>query len=50
MTMMVTERAAAALANDDNRFNKVETDLAVLKWMVGLVIAGVIALVLKAFF
>ena len=51
MTMMVTELydahksagadeekakgAATALANDDNRLNKVESDFAVLKWLVG---------------
>ena len=66
MTMMVTEvhdallaagapedkaaRAAQALAAYDNRFNKVEADLALLKWMNGLVIAGVIALITKTFF
>lgn len=33
-----------------NRSNKVELDLAILKWMVGAVIAGVIALILKGFF
>ena len=32
-----------------DRFNKVETDLAVLKWMTGAVAAVVIALVLKGF-
>ena len=66
MTMMVAEvydallaagapedkakRAAEALASYDNRFNKVETDLAVLKWMTGLVVAGVVTLIIKAFF
>ena len=65
MTMMVTElydallsagaddgkakQAAAALANYDNRFSRIETDLAVLKWMLGLVVAGVVALLMKAF-
>ena len=33
---------------DDLR--KVETELAVLKWMMGTVLAGVVALVLKTFF
>ncbi len=28
----------------------IRTDLAVLKWMIGLMLAGVISLVLKAFF
>lgn len=43
-------KAAEAVANYDTRFNKVEQDLAVLKWMVGLVLAGVVGLVLKTFF
>jgi hypothetical protein len=43
-------RAAQALAGYDSRFNKVESDLAILKWMVGLVIAGVVALITKTFF
>jgi hypothetical protein len=38
----------------DNRLDKVlapiYTDLAVLKWMIGVLLAGVISLVLKAFF
>ena len=66
MTMMVTEvydallaagapvdtaaRAAQALAGYDNRFNKVEADLTLLKWMVGLVMAGIVALITKTFF
>ena len=66
MTMMVTEvydallaagapedkaaRAAQALAGYDNRFNKVEADLTLLKWMVGLVLAGIVALITKTFF
>ena len=66
MTMMVTEvydillaagapedqvaRAAQALARYDNRFNKVRADLTLLKWMVGLVMAGIVALITKTFF
>ena len=30
--------AAQAIANYDDRFNKIESDLLVIKWMVGLVI------------
>ncbi len=44
------KKAAEALANYDSRFNKIETDLVVIKWMVGIVIAGIIALILKGFF
>lgn len=42
--------AATAIANYDNRFNKVEADLLVVKWMVGAILAGVVSLVLKTFF
>jgi hypothetical protein len=65
MTMMVTElydalisagaddvkakQAAAALANYDDRFSRIETDMAVLKWMLGLVVTGVVALLIKAY-
>jgi hypothetical protein len=41
--------AAEVLANYDNRFNKIEADLLVLKWMVGLVIAGIASLMVRAF-
>lgn len=41
--------AARAIADDDSRFNKLEGDLLVLKWMVGVSVAGTISLVLKAF-
>ncbi|MBI3800940.1 MAG: integrase [Deltaproteobacteria bacterium] len=42
-------KAAEVLANYDARFNKIETDLAVLKWMVGFTLAGVVTLLFKAF-
>jgi hypothetical protein len=32
------------------RFARIEADMTLLKWMLGLVIAGVLALVMKAFF
>jgi hypothetical protein len=41
--------AAEELAGYESRFAKIETDLAVLKWMVGIVIAGVASLIIKAF-
>jgi hypothetical protein len=48
--------AAEELAGYESRFAKIETDLAVLKWMLGVVLAGVAslmvsvgALVIKAF-
>ena len=43
-------KAAEAVANYETRFNKLEQDLLVVKWMLGFLIAGVAALVLKAFF
>jgi hypothetical protein len=41
--------AAEELAGYESRFAKIETDLAVIKWMVGIVVAGVASLVIKAF-
>ncbi len=41
--------AAEELAEYERRFAKIETDLAVIKWMLGIVIAGVASLVIKAF-
>ena len=43
------KQAAAALANCDSRFSRIETDLAVMKWMLGLLVAGTVALLMKAF-
>ena len=44
-----TRTAAKELAGCESRFAKIETDLAVVKWMLGLVMAGVVSLVIKAF-
>ena len=41
--------AAEELAGYESRFAKIETDLAVLKWMVGVNLAASISLVIKAF-
>jgi hypothetical protein len=41
--------AAEELAGYESRFVKIEPDLAVLKWMLGFVMAGVVSLVIKAF-
>ena len=41
--------AAESLANYENRFGKIEADLLVIKWMMGVVIAGTLSLVVKAF-
>ena len=42
--------AAKATANYDAKFNKIETDLVILKWMVGLVIIVEILPILKSLF
>ena len=41
--------AASTLANYENRFNKIESDLTLLKWMVGLNIGLTISIVSKLF-
>ena len=42
--------AAKAIADYDSRFNKIEADLLVLKWMVGAVLAGVVSVMLRVYF
>jgi len=41
--------AAEELAAYETRFGIIETDLAVFKWILGVVIAGVASLIIKAF-
>ena len=41
-------KAAEALANNYNRFNKIERDLLLIKWMIGLVIIVEIIPLLKS--
>lgn len=43
-------KAAEAIASYENRFSRIEIDLAILKWMTGTILAGVVGLVIKAFF
>jgi len=43
-------KAAEAVAEHETRFNNIDRELSVIKWMLGLVLAGVMSLVLKAFF
>ena len=43
-------KAAEAIAAYENRFSRIDTDLAVLKWMTSTILAGVVALVIKTFF
>lgn len=41
--------AAGALADYDARFNKIEADLLLLKWMTGFLLAGMLSLLIKSF-
>ena len=43
-----SSEAAKAIANYDNRFNKIESYLLILKWMVALVIVVEILPILKS--
>jgi len=43
------KKAAEALAAYENRFNKVESDLNLLKWMVGFNLAMSVGILLKLF-
>ena len=42
--------AAEEIAAYDNRLANIEADVRLLKWMMGLVLAGVLSLVVRAFF
>ncbi|WP_133511671.1 integrase [Candidatus Thiosymbion oneisti] len=42
--------AAQALADYESRFNRIDSDLRILKWMVGAILAGVVSLIIKGFF
>ena len=42
--------AAEEIAAYDNRLANIESDVRLLKWMMGLVLAGVLSLAVKAFF
>jgi len=43
-------KAAEAIAEHEKRFDHIDNELLLLKWMMGVMLAGVISLVLKAFF
>ena len=42
--------AAEEIATYENRLVNIEADVTLLKWMVGLVLVGVVSLVVKTFF
>lgn len=44
-----SRKAAEAIANYENRFSRIESDLAVLKWMVGFNLAMTTAVLWKVF-
>jgi hypothetical protein len=43
------KKAAEAVASYENRFSRIESDLAVLEWMVGFNLAMTIAVLWKVF-
>lgn len=45
-----SSNAAKAIADYDSKFNKIESDLLVLKWMIGLVIVIEVTPILKSLF
>ncbi len=56
-TQEKARKAAEAVAGYENRFSKIENELTgirgelnLLKWMVSLVLGGVLVLILRAFF
>ena len=44
------KKAAEAIANYESRFNRIDTQLILLKWMVGFNLAFTMAIVYKLFF
>lgn len=44
------KKASEEISEFKNDINEIKMDLGQLKWMVGLILAGTISLVLKAFF
>jgi hypothetical protein len=44
------QKAAEAVASYENGFSRLQSGLAVLKWMTGTILAGMVALVIKTFF
>jgi len=43
-------KAAEAIAEHEKRFDHIDNELLLLKWMMGVMLAGIVSLVLKAFF
>jgi len=43
-------KAAEAVAEHEKRFDHIDKELLLLKWMMGVMLAGIVSLVLKVFF
>jgi len=43
-------KAAEAIVEHEKRFDHIDNELLLLKWMMGVMLAGTVPLVLKAFF
>jgi hypothetical protein len=42
-------KAAEAVAEHENRFDHIDRELVILKWMMGFMITGIVSLILKTF-
>ena len=42
--------AAKAIAEYEDRFSRIDSDLRILKWMVAAILAGVVSLIIRSFF
>jgi hypothetical protein len=47
--MIGSVEGATAVSKHENRFARIKRDLAVLKWIIGTTLAGIIALVIRTF-
>jgi hypothetical protein len=47
--MIGSVEGATSVSKHENRFARIESDFAVLKWMTGTTLAGVIILVIRIF-
>ncbi len=43
-------KAAEAVAEHEKRFDHIDRELVALKWMMGVMITGIVSLILKTFF
>jgi hypothetical protein len=45
-----SKKAAQAVADYNEQFSCIKAELLVMKWMLGTILAGIIALILRAYF